>query len=466
MRHIFLNLCILLFTVCCRAQVPKIDSLNKLLISEKADSNKVTLLWNLSLQYMSFKPDTSLELAQQALLLARRIKFIEGESRSVSLLANSQFLLGNYPKALNNYMLKLKIEEKRNSPLDYSRALMNIGLMYILLGEYPNALSYLYRADSTVETADKNVKDEMKYAIMVNIGEAFYRMDMPDSAGLYFRNSLTIAKQTNDPFSLSASMLGVANVLALQQNYTEALQYYRQSFNYLNDGLNNDMLCETTLGLAKVYDNLNNKDSARYFGRMSFMVAKRDGFLSREMDAANFLSQYFKKREVFDSAYFYIELTANLKDSINGQEKTKEAMMISTNEKLRQAEIADQKQREKATRFQQLQLLVIAVFIPLFFLLTLFISRIKIPVIIIKFMGIISLLVFFEYLTLLLHPFVANLTNHIPVLELLIFVCLAAGIIPLHHRLEHLLVAKLTGHKHFSIGDKFKPKTVKMKIKK
>lgn len=58
-------------------------------------------------------------------------------------------------------------------------------------------------------------------------------------------------------------------------------------------------------------------------------------------------------------------------------------------------------------------------------------------------MGILSLLILFEYLTLLLHPVVAEFTHHTPILELLIFVCIAAILIPAHHRIEHWLIHKL-----------------------
>jgi len=466
MRPPLLLLFVIFIVISAHAQVSKIDSFAQLLKQERKDSNKVTLLWRMAEQYQSFKPDTALQLAQQALLLAQRIKFTEGESRSLAMLATSQYLLGNYPKALNNYMLKLKIEEKRNSPRNYASALGNIGLMYILLGEYTNALGYLYRADSTLEAAGGKTKAELKYSIMINIGEAYYRMNMADSAGLYFKTAQAIANQTGDPFSLGAAMLGEANVQALKGNNETALQYYRPAFTYLNDGLNDEMLCEVTLGMAKVYEKTGQKDSAVFFGNMSFILAKKGRFLSRQLDAATFLSGYYKKQNVYDSAFAYIEQTVDLKDSIKGQEKTREAMIISNNEQLRQAELAEQKLREKETRFQQLQLLVIAICIPIFFLVTLIISRIKIHVTIIKFMGIISLLFLFEYLTLLLHPMVADFTHHVPVLELLIFVSIAAGLIPLHHRLEHLLITKLTKGRSLLMGVKFKPKTVRFKIKK
>ena len=224
MRTILLLL-LIFFIKITYAQHPKIDSLASLLRIEEKDSNRVTLLWKLAEQYQSFKPDTALQLAQQGVLLAQRIKFIEGESRSLGRLASAQYLMGNYPKALSNYMLKLKIEEKRNSPRNYASALSNIGLMYILLEEYPNALSYLYRADSTVEITGGTAKAELKYNIIINIGEAYFRMKQPDSAGLYFKKAHAIAEESGDSFSLGAAMLGEANVLALQNNHIACLLY-------------------------------------------------------------------------------------------------------------------------------------------------------------------------------------------------------------------------------------------------
>jgi hypothetical protein len=113
------------------------------------------------------------------------------------------------------------------------------------------------------------------------------------------------------------------------------------------------------------------------------------------------------------------------------------------NEQLRQLEIAENKKMAAKERFTQLQLLFIGLFIPGFFLFTLAVSNIRIDVRVIKALGVLSLLILFEYLTLLLHPFVADLTHHTPVYEMLIFVAVAAVIIPTHHRIEHWLIEKL-----------------------
>lgn len=61
----------------------------------------------------------------------------------------------------------------------------------------------------------------------------------------------------------------------------------------------------------------------------------------------------------------------------------------------------------------------------------------------IEFLGVIALLIVFEFLNLLLHPFLERVTHHSPVLMLLALVCIAALLVPLHHRIEKWATAKL-----------------------
>jgi hypothetical protein len=59
-------------------------------------------------------------------------------------------------------------------------------------------------------------------------------------------------------------------------------------------------------------------------------------------------------------------------------------------------------------------------------------------------MGVVSLLIFFEFIILLLHPLVERIMHHNKVLELLVLVVIGAGLVPLHHKLEHIVLDKLT----------------------
>jgi len=81
---------------------------------------------------------------------------------------------------------------------------------------------------------------------------------------------------------------------------------------------------------------------------------------------------------------------------------------------------------------------------------------------VVKILGILSLLFLFEYLTLLLHPFVTQMTNHKPIYELLVYVSIAGILIPIHHRIEHWLIEKLVHNKQLL---KLTMKTAKFKMK-
>jgi hypothetical protein len=209
---------------------------------------------------------------------------------------------------------------------------------------------------------------------------------------------------------------------------------------------------------------LYNNDSAVYYAAQSMAIAKKDDFLSHEMEAAAFLTNLYKSIKNTDSAFAYVNRVQVLNDSINSKSRIRESQIISTNEQLRQLEIEENKKIAARDRHQQLQLLFIGIFIPGFFLFTLLLSRIKIQTRIIKVLGVLSLLILFEYLTLLLHPYVLELTNHTPVYEILIFVIIAAILIPSHHRIEHWLVERLTRNKNSRAGGiRLTTRKIKMK---
>jgi predicted ferric reductase len=66
---------------------------------------------------------------------------------------------------------------------------------------------------------------------------------------------------------------------------------------------------------------------------------------------------------------------------------------------------------------------------------------------VVEFLGVLSLLFVFEFITLVTHPFLEKWTNDTPVLMLLILVGLAMFLVPMHHRIEHWMKGKLVNHK-------------------
>jgi hypothetical protein len=220
------------------------------------------------------------------------------------------------------------------------------------------------------------------------------------------------------------------------------------------------------LGFAKLFKQNNQLDSAQHYAALSINVAKRGGFLSNELDAAEFLKNYYKEEENIDSAFAYYSIVQTLNDSINSKTKVRDLQILSINEQTRQLQLEEDKRIAAKERSQQLQMLFIALFIPGFFILTLLLSRVRIPIRMVKILGVLSLLIFFEFLTLLLHPTVKEITHHTPVLEMLIFVAIASILIPLHHRVEHWLIEKLVQMREQVAGEKkIRIKSTRIKLK-
>ncbi|MFT3845147.1 MAG: hypothetical protein QM725_08850 [Lacibacter sp.] len=438
------------------------DSLSQLLSVEKSDTGKVKLMWQIGSAMSSYNPEDALTISQKAVFLAKKINYEEGLSRSLGVLANTFTNIGNYPRSLEYNLEKLKLEEKRKNHRNLASVLMNIGIVYALEEEYQKALPYYRKSDSVITNFGVN---ELRYYIKVNLGDVYDKLNINDSAFYYYDQSLRYAKAENNDDFIGASMTGLGHYYRKSSNYNSSLFSYHTAIHFLKKANDDFLLCEATLGLAKLFQQFQQNDSAAFYAKKSFVISKNGSFLTNQLDAADFLKILYQNQKKIDSAFFYYASAQVLNDSVNSKARTREIQVLSTNEQIRQLQIEEEKKIAERERSQQLQLLFIALFIPGFFLLTLLMSKAKTPVRVVRVLGILSLLILFEYLTLLLHPTVQKLTHHTPVLEIIIFVIIAAFLIPAHHRIEHWLIKKLVQNREkLSRVQKIKLKTTKIKL--
>ena len=131
-------------------------------------------------------------------------------------------------------------------------------------------------------------------------------------------------------------------------------------------------------------------------------------------------------------------------DSIFGASNTAQLQTLGFNEQERQREINENKVKEAAERKHNFQYAAIALgliaFLTLFLLLShSIIANQKL----IRFPGVVALLIVFEFINLYIHPYLAHATNDSPLLMLLVMVCIAALLVPVHHRLEKWITNRL-----------------------
>ena len=117
---------------------------------------------------------------------------------------------------------------------------------------------------------------------------------------------------------------------------------------------------------------------------------------------------------------------------------------MTFDESLRQQELAAEKLKIEEQRKQDIQYALIAFAIIIFIIFFLIFSRsIVANEKLISFFGVLGLLIVFEFINLLLHPWLSSITNDSPVLMLLALVLIASLLIPFHHRMEHWIKEKM-----------------------
>ena len=462
MKKLLLFFLLMLFYQVQYAQMNVVDSISDLLAKEKIDSNRIHLLNDLARAYSLNNPAKGIITAQDAYNLAHKTNSKVDELKALKFMANSYNNIGNYNQALEMFLKQEVLAEEANLPSNIASALMNIGIIYTQQSDYKKALPYYLKSDSIIKA---NKLTSIEYNSYQNLGDLYDRLNKNDSALLYYKKAFLLAAKENNSEYLGGSYIGLGNCFIKLNDLQKGKEYYYLALEKLRLAKDDDLYCEGALNLANVHLQENHKDSALRLAWEVFHLAERDSFPSRLKDASVFLSNLHKISGRYDSALYYKEKEIVIQAQTNSQDKVKEFQFKTFNEEIRQAELAEAKRKEAEERSKQLQLIMIGIFIPICFLFTLFLSKRKIHVKAIKTLGIISLLLLFKYLTLLLHPFVVSITNHTPIFELLIFVSIAALLIPTHHRVEHWLIDKLT-IRHKSDDASIHIKQTHIKVKK
>lgn len=269
---------------------------------------------------------------------------------------------------------------------------------------------------------------------------------MPDSGMLYAQKSVNIATELNLGLVLavSTSTLG-ENYIAAGQ-YDIALPFLRRALAYYqkNNAPSPHLDAYLKNDFAEVFLATKMYDSANFYAWQALKVAIPSEEKEQSVRAYEYLYKSFEQTNRQDSLNKYFRLAMTTKDSLFSLEKIKSIQALSFREDLRQQEIATEKLKEEEERHQNIQYASITLGIIIFITLFLLLSRaVIVNEKLISFFAILGLLIIFEFINLLIHPWLAHFTHESPVLMLLALVLIAALLIPMHHKLEHWIKEKM-----------------------
>ena len=406
-----------------------IDNLKLVLAKTNADTTRVELL-----RATGYR-DRNLSTLLEALTLAKKIKYINGEADCNNSIGNYFFGNSNYPTAMEFYLEGLKISEANNYQAGIAKTMGNIGSVYSTQGEYRLALNNFLKAMAITKNTRSNAIQ------FYDVARAYLQLRNSDSALFYGNQSYQHAVATNDSNALTNSLFILGDIHNHLGNTALAFVNYRMAIPYSAGFV--FTLPDIYMSMAKLFRQTGQMDSCIVYAEKALRSAQLFNNGDLVFKSAGLLSDFYEKQDVNKSFYYY-KLAVAGKDSMFSKEKIKQIENLSFNETLRQQEREAEKLKANEERKQNLQYATIALSLFAFVIIFLLLSHsIVANQKLIQFLGILSLLIVFEFINLLIHPYLANFTHHSPVLMLGVMVCIAALLIPVHHWLEKWITHRL-----------------------
>nr|HQU56531.1 hypothetical protein [Chitinophagaceae bacterium] len=431
------------------AQVQQLDSLKNLLRQTTKPIEQFDLLRNI----LEISNTSQVQKVDSASCL--RLLKIAQQLKNDSLKAISYNWIGSYfaftngdmNSALENFFKGIPLAEKAKDKRRISSLYFDISLGYFTLSNYEDAYKYIIKGYENLPDKESHMYQYMLIQYQRNMAIYFFSTHQPDSALKYAQATIETNRAIKSPlFELAGLSLNGGAYGQLGDNEMAEI-YFKRS----------DALAATTklVGLQsshlKMYIPFLLSEKKISTAKEKALELLQLGIQSKnnnvKMLAAGFMRQIYDTLHRADSAYYYSRIELATKDSLFSQENINKIQALAFKEQLRnieeEAKLAEAAQQRK----QNIQFVLIALGIIIFVILFLALSRRHITnTKLIQFLGVVALLVVFEFFNLLLHPFLESITHHNPILMLLALVCIAALLVPLHHRLEiwakHKLVEK------------------------
>jgi signal transduction histidine kinase len=130
-------------------------------------------------------------------------------------------------------------------------------------------------------------------------------------------------------------------------NIELSMRYYNLSIFYALKVGDNISVCNSLLGIAKLFKLKGIKDSCLYYGKHALDIAQKGKFNLQILNISNFLSDYYKSLHIIDSAYSYQQIAVVTKDSLFSLQKIMDFQNISFSKQLHEQELDAQKKQDE-----------------------------------------------------------------------------------------------------------------------
>jgi signal transduction histidine kinase len=287
------------------------------LYSQRIEQQKAHIdsINKIHVQGLNLPQDSIVAIFRNNLNDAEKIDYELGQADAHSQLSLVYGYQGNYEKSTQHALDGIKIYEKLGKMERVADYYAELGYS-MKYRDLPKALSYMQKGKNIAEA--NNFKNELK-DIYNNYGVLKEIQQELDSALFYFEKGLQIKQSLNDTIGIPYSWSNMAGVYGLQQNFSKSREYF-------NKALQQRLIWEDSTNVAENYTQLGEVFMAEKKWQEAIPLMHKSLPISIKKQYQNLtqynykmLSDIYKKLNNADSALFYFEKYATLKDSIHSQ---------------------------------------------------------------------------------------------------------------------------------------------------
>ena len=409
-KKYYLLLVFLLCSLFSFAQQNKIDSLQKVLLTQEEDTSKVITLIDISWSYVNSgdygkaktfseqaiiiskkkSPDSdpenyrygiakayyalgyvslkmsnlpeALNFFSAAVELSKIINSKEVMAFAYQGLSNAYAASSSYPEAIKNYFLAMKIHEEAGNKNGVADSYLGIGFIYLRQDNYSEALKNLFLSLKIF----REIKNQQGIAYAAHyIGNVYYyeaihsKFNPKKNDSLiamaidnYF-TVLEIRKKLGNKEAISYSYHSIAKIYDYQGRYREAIDYFSKALQISEEIGDKIGIARHLADMGIVYKNKKEFPKALEYSAKSLKLAREVGSKEDCADAYKELSEVYGKMNEHKNRFENYKMYILYNDSISNEENTKKQTRTKMQYEFDKKEAKNKAEVEKREEIQK-----------------------------------------------------------------------------------------------------------------
>ncbi|MGH2649366.1 MAG: tetratricopeptide repeat protein, partial [Ginsengibacter sp.] len=335
MKLLILFILAFVISISCKAQqYTGVDSLKEVVRKSDKDSNKVSNLLNLSYAMVHEKPDSAMQLAEEALNISQELKWQKGISLSLREKGLVYYYQSDFLNAIDYSQLALREGQSLHNKLLDASIYNNIANVYADLGQHEKAMDYYKKLLSAAREMN-NKTYEMN--ALANIGTIYIELNKYDDAIENEQDALAIAKSQNDLNNTALIYIDIGGAYKSKGNTDEALHNFKTALQLARENNYTSTIALSLDNMAQTYALAEKYDSAETYALESLKYSKPNDAIQSQSEAYETLSIAYEKQHqpamALDAYKQYIILRDSIVNDEKKQEITKKEMTFEAEKK-------------------------------------------------------------------------------------------------------------------------------------